>query len=368
MPYLGNVPAEAYTNTVKDSFNGDGSTTAFTLSQPSTTNNLRVVVENVIQDPTVAYSCSGTTLTFTSAPPSGTANIYAVHLGPAVQSIVPPTTIEQATTYTSALTVQGAFTSPGIDDNANAIAMTIDSSERVLIGHTTANGYALDVAKANLGAAGFNRTGTDGEIAGFMKDGTTVGSIGSVSGSTYYTTFASGVTGSGIVGGDGNILLSNKNGASTDGSVDLGASNKRVRNLYLSGGVYLGGTASSNLIDIYEEGSWTPSLYNSSGSSVSVGTASGRYTRIGNMITIWMYLYNVSASFQYIMGHPTANSTSLHQGVGSILAASGGAFSAPLSTGPKAIALVQGNTQLKMDGNYFSGGQNIWLTMNYRAP
>jgi len=110
MAYLGNPPAEAYTNTVKDSFNGDGSTTAFTLSQPSTTNNLRVVVENVIQDPTVAYSCSGTTLTFTSAPPSGTANIYAVHLGPATMTAVPPTEITNATTYTSNLTVQGDLT------------------------------------------------------------------------------------------------------------------------------------------------------------------------------------------------------------------------------------------------------------------
>ena len=87
MPYLGNPPAEAYTSTVKDSFSGDGSTTAFTLSQPSTTNDLRVVVENVIQDPTVAYSVSGTTLTFTSAPPTGTNNVYAVNLGPAVQTV-----------------------------------------------------------------------------------------------------------------------------------------------------------------------------------------------------------------------------------------------------------------------------------------
>ena len=137
MAYLGNPPAEAYTNTVKDSFSGDGSTVAFTMSLPTTTNNVRVVVENVIQDPTVAYSCSGTTLTFTSAPPSGTNNIYVVHLGPAVMTTVPPTEITEATTYTSDLTVQGAFTSQGIDDNANATAMTIDSSENVLVGKTT---------------------------------------------------------------------------------------------------------------------------------------------------------------------------------------------------------------------------------------
>ena len=136
MAYIGNIPAEAYTNTVKDSFNGTGSATAFTLSQPTVTNDVRVVVENVVQDPTVAYSVSGTTLTFTSAPPSGTANIYVVHLGAAVMTAIPPSEIADATTFASSVTVQGAFTSLGIDDNANATAITIDSSENVLVGTT----------------------------------------------------------------------------------------------------------------------------------------------------------------------------------------------------------------------------------------
>ena len=100
MPYLGNEPATAYTSTTKDSFSGDGSTTAFTMSKSANVNAVRVVVENVIQDPTVAYTCSGTTLTFTSAPPSGTNNIYVVHLGPPAATIAPPTTINNATTFT----------------------------------------------------------------------------------------------------------------------------------------------------------------------------------------------------------------------------------------------------------------------------
>lgn len=197
MPYLGNSPAEAYSSVVKDSFNGDGSTTAFTMSQPSATNNVRVVVENVIQDPTVAYSCNGTTLTFTSAPPTGTANIYVVHLGPATQTAVPPSEINNATTYTSDLTVQGAFTSQGIDDNADATAMTIDSSENVLVGTTTRTnlsngtgntGHSLDNAgqarhTADSGEVMFlNRLTDDGDIAVFRKDGSTVGSIASGSG------------------------------------------------------------------------------------------------------------------------------------------------------------------------------------------
>ena len=104
MSYLGNPPAEAFTTTVKDSFDGDGSTTGFTMSQPSVTNDVRVVVENVVQDPTVAYTCAGTTLTFTSAPPSGTDNIYVVHLGPAIQTAQPPAEISSATSLLNTVT------------------------------------------------------------------------------------------------------------------------------------------------------------------------------------------------------------------------------------------------------------------------
>ena len=106
MPYLGNEPAVAYTSTTKDTFSGDASTTDFTMSKSANVNAVRVVVENVIQDPTVAYTCSGTTLSFTSAPPTGTNNIYVVHLGPPAATIAPPTTINNATTFTGGVTLK----------------------------------------------------------------------------------------------------------------------------------------------------------------------------------------------------------------------------------------------------------------------
>jgi len=106
MPYLGNEPAVAYTSTTKDSFSGDASTTDFTMSKFANVNAVRVVVENVVQNPTVAYTCSGTTLSFTSAPPTGTNNIYVVHLGPPAATIAPPTTINNATTFTGGVTLK----------------------------------------------------------------------------------------------------------------------------------------------------------------------------------------------------------------------------------------------------------------------
>ena len=71
-------------------FNGDGSTTDFTLDvAPSSTLDIEVFVGNVRQDPNSAYTLSGTTLSFTGAPPSGTNNIYVVHQAKSVGTITP---------------------------------------------------------------------------------------------------------------------------------------------------------------------------------------------------------------------------------------------------------------------------------------
>ena len=49
-------------------FNGDASTTAFTLTrQVASPTDINVIVENVLQEPIVSYSVSGYTLTFTEA-------------------------------------------------------------------------------------------------------------------------------------------------------------------------------------------------------------------------------------------------------------------------------------------------------------
>ena len=86
MPFIGKEPLNAFNFPTKDSFNGDGSTTAFTLSRPVTTaSDLEVFVGNVQQEPTTAYTVANTTLTFTGTPATGTNNIYAIHRGGGTQ-------------------------------------------------------------------------------------------------------------------------------------------------------------------------------------------------------------------------------------------------------------------------------------------
>lgn len=68
-------PVSGSGNFTSDLFNGTGAQTAFTLSvTPASENNTFVYVSGVYQQKDT-YSVSGTTLTFSSAPPSGTNNI-----------------------------------------------------------------------------------------------------------------------------------------------------------------------------------------------------------------------------------------------------------------------------------------------------
>ena len=80
MAYLGKVAINRSTGTSKDSFSGDGSTTAFTMSKSVLlVTDIEVFGDNVQQEPTIAYTVSATTLTFTEAPANGTNNVYVIH-------------------------------------------------------------------------------------------------------------------------------------------------------------------------------------------------------------------------------------------------------------------------------------------------
>ena len=91
MAYLGNRPKTNLQTMNSEQFSGDGSTTVFTLTQSvSVTAEIEVFIGNVRQDPFTAYNVSGgTTLTFTSAPASGTNNIYVVFQGKSVGTTEP---------------------------------------------------------------------------------------------------------------------------------------------------------------------------------------------------------------------------------------------------------------------------------------
>jgi len=89
MPFIGNQPALSYTSFAKQDFT-TSATTSYTLDNPvANANELALFINNVRQEPTTAYSASGTTLTLTEAT-SASDDMYCVYLGKAVQTVNPP--------------------------------------------------------------------------------------------------------------------------------------------------------------------------------------------------------------------------------------------------------------------------------------
>jgi hypothetical protein len=89
MAYLGNQPALSYTSFAKQDFT-TSATTSYTLDNPvANANELALFINFVRQEPTTAYSASGTSLTLTSAT-SASDDMYCVYLGKAVQTVNPP--------------------------------------------------------------------------------------------------------------------------------------------------------------------------------------------------------------------------------------------------------------------------------------
>jgi hypothetical protein len=90
MAFIGNTNTTQGFIPAIDYFNGNGSTTAFTLSRPvASVAQVQAVVNNVAQNPSDAFTVSSNTITFTSAPSSGTNNIYVYYTSPITQIIAP---------------------------------------------------------------------------------------------------------------------------------------------------------------------------------------------------------------------------------------------------------------------------------------
>ena len=173
MAYIGHSASGNFTTKPsKDTFSGDGSTTAFTLSEGATTNTVDVFVENVRQEPTTAYTVDGTTLTFTAAPGSGTNNIYVVNRGPLQLSATHPAAqaLEASTgTFTGTLSgVSATFTG---DLTVDTNTLHVDSTNnRVGVG-TVSPTASLDIPTGGIrlnssGADANSKVGNFG-VAGF---------------------------------------------------------------------------------------------------------------------------------------------------------------------------------------------------------
>ncbi len=356
------------------------------------------------------------------------------------------------------LAVTGTFTSRGIDDNADAVAITIDSSENVGIGtsspdyplhvkgatnilklETTSNGrtqlggydsagnanflvgstdstnaefwnykngylrFATNSAEAmRLDASGnllvgktsdnaaisgsifngngdtyltaegtrgrvlyLNRLTSDGTIIDLRKDGTTVGSIGVASSDNIYLAGNSSHAAIGL--GTNSLYPADSVGNAVDNSDDLGGVAFRWKDLYLSGGVYLGGTGAANQLDDYEEGTFNLALSTTATSNGYVLSSQNcRYTKVGNVcyVTGEFNFSTVPSSYDGAVGFTglpfTSGFSNAHQiGVAREVSTSGDMFVTQISQNLAEIGMNA------MDGITNTDNQSILANKTY---
>ena len=268
MPFLGKTPAQGFVNSVtKDDFTPNGSTTAFVMSKaPATVNEIEVYVGNVRQEPTSAYSVSGTTLTMTEAPATNT-NFYVMHIGGTTQS---------------STTLPGGSSVPGDFDVSGQLGVArgdTNSAVATFTSNNTANAGSIQPA-IKLIRTEKHPSGT------VLRTGGLRARMTNTSDAEYSAWEA-----------EGNVL------DNTAGSEDAYFRIRTVKNGTLASaaridqngivfdqsgaGIFLGGTGAANKLDDYEEGTWTAGF---SGTTASAGSNfTGYYTKIGNTVHFTFY-------------------------------------------------------------------------------
>jgi hypothetical protein len=159
------------------------------------------------------------------------------------------------------------------------LGVAVDAVNDIVIA-TRASGHGLIV----------NRTGTDGDIAQFRKDGTTVGSIGTGGGDLYIGT---GDTGISFVNGADSLFPYNPSTTTASDNIhSLGGSSNRFKNLYLSGGIVFGTGGAAKTLDDYEEGTFTPTFTAGSGAfaTLTMDVVKAQYTKVGRAVHILCYI------------------------------------------------------------------------------
>jgi hypothetical protein len=128
MPFIGNQPALSYTSFAKQDFT-TSATTSYTLDNPVTNENeIALFINFVRQEPTTAYTATGTSLTLTSAT-SASDDMYCVFLGKAVQTVNPPSGSVGTAQIADLAVTSGKLASGVLPDNTPAFEAYLSSSQ-----------------------------------------------------------------------------------------------------------------------------------------------------------------------------------------------------------------------------------------------
>ena len=307
MPYLGKSPQHGNYSKLDD-FSGDfdGSDATHAVASngvaitPVRPEALIISINGVIQEPTTDYTVSGTNITFTTAPTAGD-NFFGVAMGEQLAIGTPSdATITAAKLDTAILTghtdIGGAIADADlflVDDGAGGtLRKTAASRLKTYAGTTIANNTDNYVTTAT-------GTGLNGE-ANLTFDGTTLAVAGTVEPSG--DTAAGDNAAIGYTASEGLILtgqgstddITVKNDADTTvvnvatGGTDVEISAGNLLFGTGSKGVYLGVTSATaaNLLDDYEEGTFTSVIRVGGTSGTDNGDTTSHYIKYGSLVWI----------------------------------------------------------------------------------
>jgi len=276
--FIGNQPFTAAFLT--DTFSGTGSQTAFTMTvAPANTSSIIVAVTGVLQDPST-YSVSGTTLTFSAAPPSGTSNISVRYLGIPASGVT--TTAYRTVTNFTATAGQTSFSVPSytvgyIDVYRNGVRLvstdyTATTGTTVVLNNACTVGDAVVtesflVSSVLNAIQQYNGSSTNQTLTTPTLTTPTM-STATLTGTS---TFAGGVANA-YGFGVGTAVPSSGSGISFPATQSA--------------------SSDANTLDDYEEGTWTPTIFGSAGSAgaQAYATQVGRYIKIGRFVLLTGYI------------------------------------------------------------------------------
>ena len=284
MSYIGQgLPADVFAGFTIDKFTGTGvASQALTLTKaPLGETALLITIDGVVQEPTDDFTVLGTTVTIVGTAPLNS-EINVTHLSGTVPN-----------TLASAVDVNGL--SDGIILDADA--------------DTTISADTDDQIDFKTGGTDRMHIASDGDV------------LISKTSNAYQTTgheFLDG--GRAFHTADGGKALSlvrnSSNGAIMDFYNSSGSEVGSIETAASGIGIKLGGTASANLLDDYEEGTWTPAIAN-----VTTSAVTGKYTKIGRHVSLHLYMAisggTLNSTTIQITGVPFANGD--HEATGSIM-------------------------------------------------